>query len=261
MTFTHLIGGCLYEVHPVTPLSFGTAAVGLPAGAPTRHFVPLARPQYQSHAGSCVAHGYTLAAESDAVARTAATPQMCRQDLYFGARALEGNGAESRDGGSYPSLAREWLRDYGTVSEILRPYDPNIVTTWRPPHEWDAQRRLTSCDFQPTPISVDAVLAELAADRAIVFCHAVYAQMVNLTAPWVETGPDGGGSLGGHCRALIGYDVDERMLYCHNSWKGWGMAHPTDAAHTDSVSAIPFGKFSSSWIQDCARLVKGLPVE
>ena len=108
MTFSHLIGGALYEVHPVEPLSFGTAAVGLPFGAPRRRFSTLSTPQFQKSAGSCVAQARAFTLESEAKSRLgpSVSPQVSIQDAYRLFRALEGNGAETRDGGSYPSLAR-----------------------------------------------------------------------------------------------------------------------------------------------------------
>lgn len=265
--YTDLIGGALRPRHdPAWP----ALAPEVPVGAlPSSAFVTLGLPQHQAHAGSCLAHGFTAALEGDARARTGAVVQLNRLDLYFGARWLAGD--ETRDVGSYPDKAAEWLLRYGTVSEALKPYDPSVVTTWRPPASWAAERRLLTADLQPMPRSLDAIKAELAADRGVVVCHHVYQQMVNeagATGVEIEPAPNAARSLGGHCRKIIGYDDARGAALLLNWWRGWGRPHPGSTTErwyskfTDGCSWVPYETLMHpEWAWDYRRIARGLSVE
>jgi hypothetical protein len=260
----HLVGGVKFDppADPAFPPVAWLYAQPLTETQPRSKFLVLGGMQYQSSAGSCTAHGYSTVPESYA-AGIGADLNLCRQDMYFGARWLEGNGAERIDGGAYPSKVREWLRDYGTVTESRQPYDPRIVTTWRPPAEWAADRHLLSMVFEPMPLQVGPLLHEIGVNELpIAFCHAV-------TSAIDRVGPDGtehtdnGEVLGGHCRAVVGYDMDRGggAFLIRNSWKGWGVRHPlaaTDsrfAAQVDSFSWISFNEFvSPAFLQSADRL-------
>lgn len=254
------------------PLSFSTA--GTFKATKRRHFVTLAAPQYQAHAGSCYPHATTFAAESDVLARTGAIVNLCRMDTYFGARWLENAGAETRDGGCFTAEILRWLREYGTVSEARKAYNASEVTTWRPSPSWAADRRLMAPDFQLIPVAADPILAELEAGRAVVFAHFVYRQLTDNPAGGVEIGPDGGPVLGGHARCFVGYDLDRVFvnagtggLCVRNWWRGWGRPHPSGddprfSGHSDSYSWIPFSVLTKPrFVMDVARLAKPIAVE
>lgn len=273
MGVVHLVGGCKAEAATPKPLAYA-AAGGITADTPRKNFPILARPQYQSSAGSCAPHGATFVLESDVAERTGADVELCRLDVYRGARLLENNGAERVDGGSYPSLLHRWIRDFGTLSEIHAPYDPSLVTTWKPDPALDAERALLNGDLQPIPVAVGPIVAELAAGRCVAFWHQVYGNMTDIPKDGIEREPQGR-SLGGHYRAFIGYDMDQEVtgygpgvLYAHNWWRSWGIAHPWAAnhpdfeAHRDSVSIIPFSLLGAPGLFDgAARLARGLDVE
>jgi hypothetical protein len=110
------------------------------------------------------------------------------------------------------------------------------------------------------------IVAEVSNGNQVPICHAVDATLMNLPADGVEPGMTGG-SLGGHCRSVVGYDLNRGMVLCLNSWRGWGLPHPkkdTDsrfAGYTDSFSWIPFTVLNDPrWLNDTARLVKMVEV-
>lgn len=270
--WSHLVGGVRI---PRADPAFPPVAYSRPVGArPKRAFAILSTPQHQAHASSCLPHAFIGALESEVKARTGADYQGSIQDCYFGARWLVGD--ETQDRGSFPGTAAQWLREYGSVSSVRAPYDPNTVTTWRPKPEWAAERRLLTADMPPIPASIDQILAEPAEGRCVPVCHHVFDQMggqASITG--IETGPDAGGSRGGHCRNVCGYDDEvsvqgfgQGVVWVWNWWKGWGKPHPladTDsryAAFRDSFSMVPYSVLTDPrWSFDFRRINRGLAVE
>ena len=270
--FDHLIGGVRPSRHAAAhpPLALATAPKW--SGASRSAYPILSRPQRQSHAGSCGAQAAARALEADALSRTGAVFQVCRMDVYYGARWLRGE--EAQDSGVVMEDLWRWLREYGTVSEVLRPYDPALVTTWRPPETWAAERRMLTADVLPMPVVVDSILAELERGRCVPFASHVYRQMeAEAATTGVEIGPDGGGSLGGHARVFCGFDLDRDVspygrgaLLLANSWQAWGLPHPlaaTDvrfAGQVESFSWLPVSRVGE-WIYHAGRIARGLAVE
>ena len=86
--FIHLAGGARLDPDDAAfpRVAFGYAAD--PADLPESHYLTVGGRQYQADAGSCVAHGYSAVVESFAAERGAGL-QLCRQDIYFGARWVE----------------------------------------------------------------------------------------------------------------------------------------------------------------------------
>lgn len=266
--YTNLIGGAL---KPKEDFRWPLLAAAVPVGdLPGRAFCTLSSPQHQANASSCLPHAMAGALESESKARVGAAVQVNRMDLYFGARWLEGNGAETRDNGSFPDKAAEWLRSYGTVGEVLKRYNPAEVKTWRPPAAWADDRRLLTADIQPMQRSVDQIRSEVAADRPVVVCHHVYQQMTDeARTTGIERGSySPANSLGGHARCIVGYDDTAGMFLIWNWWKGWGIAHPeaaTDtrfAAFRDSFSWAPYAMVvDQNWSFFLQRIARGLQVE
>ena len=219
---------------------------------------PLPRLQYQSHAGACVAHGFSYAAEAEALSR-AIVVQVCRQDLYFGARWLRG--WERQDSGCLLPDMATWMGQYGCLSEDRKPWNASDVTTWRPDPKWVNERRSLTCKYDPMSATLTGVLTELAANRAIPFAHWVTNGMlnpVNGIERWKASEP----RLGAHCRAIVGYDPDTGFLVV-NSWRGWGKSHPVlNRTHPDSFTWVPVETMlDPSFSFDFHRLTRPLPVE
>lgn len=260
--FAHLVGGVKFDppVDPAfPPVSYG-AGGGDVSTLPRRVMLRVGGRQYQADAGSCTAHGYSAVVESYAAERGMGL-QLCRQDIYFGARYVEGGGAERRDGGAYPSKVRQWLRDYGTVTEARKAYKAADVTTWRPPADWAPDRKMLAPEFEPLAPTVDAMLWEIGHERgALAICHLVYNSIFHLGVGGIEGGVSGG-VQGGHCRAVVGYDRDlptngygTGAFLVLNSWAGWGLSHP-DQVGVDSLSWVPFTVATDpNWIQTVDRL-------
>lgn len=263
----HLVGGVRFD--PPADAAFPPASIfgaGLfHAGLPRKAFPVLGGKQYQADAGSCTAHGYSKPIESWAK-RQGADFQVCRQDLYRGARWIEGNGAENFDGGAFPSKVREWLRGYGMVSEARKPYNAHDVTTWKPPAEWAKDRALLVCGFDPLPLSASAILFEVGSNgNPVAICHKVTDSIFNVGVSGTEVFVDGP-TLGGHCRAVVGYDLDrlvggEGCALIANSWKGWGVAHPLFGMDSrfdnepDSYSWMPLSSLENpAFLQNADRL-------
>lgn len=268
--FAHLKGGVRFDqpTDPAfPPLAFARAGLVLPA-IPDEGYLLLSDPQKQRRAGSCVPHGYGGCVESRAKL-SGIDFQVSIQDWYFGGRYLEGNGAERRDGGTYPSLARRWAREYGLLGADRAPYDDSTVTTWRPKAEWAADRRLLGCEFDPLPVSRDSLLYELAVNRGLVpVCHAGTKGIDNVGADGMErfVPLDPNEKPWGHCRDLCGWNL--RLLpeqggcgLVWNWWDGFGIPHPRAhldnrfELHRDSFSWISFRDLvNRAFVQDAARL-------
>lgn len=223
-----------------------------------RYIDPIPRLQYQSHAGACGAHGFSYAAEADAL-KAGATVQVCRQDLYFGARWLRG--WERQDSGCLLPDMATWMRSYGTLSEDRKPWNPDDVTTWRPPASLTNERRAFTCDYQPMAATVTGIVTELAANRAVPFAHFVTNGMLN-PMNGVERWSSNEPRLGAHCRAIVGYHPDRGFLVV-NSWQGWGSPHPVKGdTHRDSFTWVSTATMlHPNFGFDFHRLTRGLPVE
>lgn len=258
--FLRLVGGAKSDGSEAPAMSGHYAAAGaIPAVA----YCAIGGRQYQADAGSCTAHGYSAAVESWANKVVKADLQLCRQDIYYTSRLVEGNGAERIDGGAFPSMVRKALRELGTVTEARKPYNAHDVTTWRRPVEWNADALLLAPGFDRIPNDVEAMLPFLADGTPVVLCHAVYPSLFNLLPGGLENAA--GTRMGGHCRIAVGYDLtrdDHRgALLVMNSWKGWGLPHPAKdedarfAGYTDSFSWVPFPVVNDAkWLDDAAVL-------
>lgn len=255
MAFEHLIGGALQAPEdPAAPRIVRYRPVGaLPASA----YCTLSNQQYQAAASSCLPHAVEFVLASDVKARTGAHIAACRLDIYYGARVLANDWPN--DVGSYPHLAQQWLAEHGTLPEILAPYDWSIVKTWKPKTEWAADRAAWTARLERMPASVSQIKAEIAANKGVIVCHQVFQQMTEGTG--VEIGVSGP-SLGGHARAVMGYDDARGAFLVINSWRGWGIAHPIDPMWQDSISWVPYPvMIDPDWSFDFRRIAKGLEVE
>lgn len=272
-TFDHLKGGVKFDrpTDPAfPPLAF--ARVGaLPAAFPRKGFRVVGSPQKQRRAGSCLPHGYSAAVEAWAKEHRHADFQVSIMDWYFGGRYLEGNGAETVDGGTYPTKGRAWSDQYGLLSAARAPYDDSQVTLWRPKPEWAADRRTLRAGFDPIPVERDSILYALGMEEMCVpWCH-------RATGGIDQVGADGNevyianGQQWGHCRLLCAWDMDRPMpdgtgAFGSLNWWGldpshgitgrWGIAHPTQPEWADGFSWISFNSFFKGFVDDTARLVR-----
>lgn len=191
---------------------------------PTEGFLPIGRIQRQRHAGSCVAHTYAAAIEADANKAGALGYEVSIMDAYFGGRWIEGNGAEKRDGGIYPSKMIAWFRDYGVLMDVRAPYDPNAVTTYRPDPRWAEERALSTAIFDQIPTTTNAILAALESGRHVAFCHYVHDALFRVPRDTGREDVAPGAVLGGHARLIVGWR--DGWLLVMNWWENFGVPHP-----------------------------------
>jgi hypothetical protein len=155
--YRSLVGGALRS--PEDPAAPRLARYRPVGALPPSALVPLSSPQYQRAASSCLPHAVAFALESDVVARTGAVVQASIMDAYYGYRTLAYDWPD--DVGSYPEQAEAWHRDYGTLPDAFAPYDPAIVTTWRPPVALAPQRAGWTARIERMPADVAQIKAEL----------------------------------------------------------------------------------------------------
>lgn len=227
-----LVGGALVDpqdfsaVRPasvVAPIFPDTPSASMPAEG----FLPIGRVQRQRQAGSCVAHTYGAAIEADAAEIGALGYEVSLMDAYFGGRWIEGNGAEKRDGGIYPSKMIEWFENYGVLTDVRAPYNPDAVTTYRPDPRWASERALSRATFVPIATTKDAILGALERGRTVAFCHFVHDSIFRVSRDTGDERVEPGANLGGHARLIVGWR-DGRLLVM-NWWENFGVAHPVHA--------------------------------
>lgn len=232
--FLHLVGGVRRDAagsdHGVR------SSYALPAldGAPRAFFVgPYSFLQYQLSAGSCVAHGTILCVESDVRGEQGADWQICRLDVYRGARLYRG--WENEDSGCLASDAVRWIEEEGLASESHWPYDPTKVVNVPPPPLVVATRPFSKGKW-----------TRLYPDPEQIMSHMWHRKkMVNMTfavgGAYTRTRMPGGVMEpfdvvdGWHDEAWVGWDLDHPagpVLWKAGSWEGHGVDHP--AAETDA---------------------------
>ncbi len=193
----------------------------------------------QQHIGSCTANSIAAALQFDMMKQDAATAFMpSRLFIYYNERAMEGTvgsdaGAQIRDG--IKSVASQ-----GDCPETLWPYDgrpANPDGTFPLDHR---ARQQPSQDCYSSAVqhralkyqSVDQNLADmkgcLAAGYPFIFGFTVYESFESEAV--AKTGdvpmPGAGESImGGHAVMAVGYDDEDALFICRNSWGDqWGDA-------------------------------------
>jgi len=256
--YAPLVGGLRERTPAESILRVASVHDLVGASLPARVMVkPVGRVQYQSSAGSCVAHGFGKALENEALTRGAA-PQVSRHFLYYTSRLLRGWQNEDK-GTTLGDMCRA-IEQYGVPSEQSRPYDPTTVNV--PPsadlYAEAAANRGASLRFLPAR-SISAIKASLARGLCVPFGFMV-------TRGYMEgTQRDGlarfdGGDLGGHCQHFVGYDDAREAFLAENSWPNFGVAHP-DGGTVRAYQWFAYGAIASGQVWESVEIVTGLPVE
>jgi hypothetical protein len=268
--FDHLKGGVKFDQPPdpaFPPLAFSRAGSVLPPDFPRAGSRRLARPQKQKRAGSCVPHGKSYLIESYVLEFVLADFQVSIMDWYFGGRWIEGNGAETVDGGQFPSKARQWADEYGLLSATRAPYVDSQVTIWRPRPEWAADRIELRAKLEPIPVERDTILYALGVEKRVVsICHRATDGIDNIPANGNERYIPSS-QRWGHCRDIDAWDLDRvfadgiggvRLL----NWWGdpdagmpWGVGIP-GTEWRDGTSWMSFNSLlAPGFVDDADRLV------
>lgn len=256
--YASLVGG-LREPTPAASILRVASVHDLAApDLPARVMVsPLGRVQYQSSAGSCVAHGFSKALENEAASR-GVTAQVSRHFLYYTARLMRG--WQNEDKGTTLGDMAAAIERYGAPSEQSRPYDPHTVNV--PPsadlYAEAMANRGASLRFLPAK-SVAAIKSSLVRGLCVPFGFMV-------TRGYMDgTQHDGiarfdGGDLGGHCQHFVGYDDAKDAFLAENSWENFGVVHP-DGGSVRAYQWFSYGSVTSGAIWESVEIVTGLPVE
>ncbi len=208
----------------------------IPAGVDLRAQCP---PVYnQGEMGSCTANAIAAALEFDMMKQGMPDFMPSRLFIYYNERAMEGTvgsdaGAQIRDG--IKSVASQGDCPESQWPYIVTPanpdgtFPPDAPAATQPPQGcYAAARQYEALQYE----SVDQNLADLkgclASGYPVVFGFTVYQSFE--TAQVAQTGdvpmPSGSDApIGGHAVVAVGYDDDDQLFICRNSWgSGWGDA-------------------------------------
>jgi C1A family cysteine protease len=212
-------------------------AQNIPAGVDLRPQCPAV--YNQGRIGSCTANAIAGAVEFDLLKQGAPDFMPSRLFIYYNERAIEGtigsdSGAQIRDG--IKSVASQ-----GDCPETLWPYDdtpadpttgvfpPSAPAATQPsPGCYAAAQQYEALQY----LSVDQNLADLkgclASGYPVVFGFTVYQSFESDAVAQTGDVPMPSGTdapIGGHAVVAVGYDDEDQLFICRNSWgPGWGDA-------------------------------------
>lgn len=196
----------------------------------------------QGPIGSCTGNAIAGALEFAMMKQAEAKFTPSRLFIYYNERAMEGtisldNGAQIRDG-------IKCVASQGDCPETMWPYDPTPAdpdTHLFPAGSRAAMEPSASCFAEAvkhealTYLSVARNLADmkgcLAEGFPFVYGFTVYESFESpgvargSHAGWIPMPRNGEQVMGGHAVMAVGYDDDDRVFICRNSWgAGWGDA-------------------------------------
>lgn len=192
----------------------------------------------QEHIGSCTANGIAGAIEFDMMKQGLPAFTPSRLFIYYNEREIEGT--VGSDAGAYIRDGIKSVAKQGSCPENEWPYDGRIRNddgTWPPGHR-AGMKPMPKCYSDAVKhkalqyLSVDQNMADmkscLAAGYPFIYGFTVYpsfeSQEVAKTGE-VPMPQSNEATVGGHCVLAVGYDDQERVFVCRNSWgPGWGDA-------------------------------------
>jgi C1A family cysteine protease len=209
------------------------------ATPPSIDLRPQCPPVYdQGRIGSCTANGIAAAMEFDMMKQGMAAYTPSRLFIYYNERAMEGSvgsdaGAQIRDGiksvasqGDCPES--EWTYD-DTPAQPDGTFPPGAKAATQPPQQcYDDAVKHKAMSYQSVDQNLSDMRGCLASGYPFVIGFTVYesfesdevARTGNMPMPG-----SGEAILGGHCVLVVGYDDEERLFICRNSWGDkWGDA-------------------------------------
>jgi C1A family cysteine protease len=192
----------------------------------------------QGEIGSCTANAIAGAVEFDMMKQGLADFTPSRLFIYYNERAIEGT--VGSDAGAYVRDGIKSVASQGDCPESMWTYDatpaqpdgtfpPGAKAATQPSQQcYDNAIHHKAISYQ----SVDQNLADmkgcLSSGYPFVFGFTVYpsfessevASTGNVPMPGAEEAP-----IGGHCVMVVGYDDQDTLFICRNSWgPGWGDA-------------------------------------
>lgn len=214
----------------------GHIARNLPAGVDLRAQCP---PVYdQGQLGSCTANAIAAALEFDMIKQAMPDIMPSRLFIYYNERAMEGTvgsdaGAQIRDGikcvasqGDCPESQWPYIVTPANPDGTFPPGAP--VATEPPANCYASAQQYKALQYQSLNQNQADIKGCLASGYPVIFGFTVYESFE--TPQVAQTGdvplPSGADApVGGHAVLAVGYDDDERLFICRNSWgPGWGDA-------------------------------------
>lgn len=201
--------------------AFVPKAVALPPSVDLRSGLP--EVWNQGSIGSCVAHGVSIAHVAAQRACKVKEIMPSRLALYFQGRAVRG--WQNQDSGMYITDAMKVTAKLGVADEKLYPY---LTTKFKlkPPASVYANGLLhQTLEYQKLDsTNPEIIMAALAEGFPVVFGSTLYEGYDKLSKTNVMPDPNLKASIvGGHCMALVGYNLAKKQFLVRNSWgKEWG---------------------------------------
>jgi len=207
------------------------AMANIPSSVDLRDKCP---PVYdQGQLGSCTANAIGGALEFEMMKQGLAAITPSRLFIYYNERAIEGtistdSGAMIRDG--IKSVASQGDCPEGNVGDPppAWPYDISKFTVQPAQACYDKAKDLKAVNYQSVTQNLADMKGCLAEGYPIVFGFTVYESFESQEVASTGNVPMPKATekvLGGHAVLAVGYDDDERVFICRNSWgSGWGDA-------------------------------------
>jgi C1A family cysteine protease len=195
----------------------------------------------QGRIGSCTANAVAAALEFDMIKQRLAAFTPSRLFIYFNERAIEGT--IGSDAGAYIRDGIKTVASQGNCPESQWPYDDTPADPFTgvfPPYAKAAAQPPQSCyddavhhkalNYQSIRQNLTDMKGCLSSGYPFVFGFMVYESFESYDVAHTGSIPmprPGEHQLGGHAVLAVGYDDDESLFICRNSWgNGWG-----DAGH------------------------------
>lgn len=179
----------------------------------------------QGGEGSCVAWGTTYAARS--IAWQASHPATWSTSVNIFSPEYVYNQIKVKrqcTSGSYVTRGLDLLKSQGVCTWSLMPYTDISCTTMPTTAQKTAAAAYKIAGYSTVTLTTDAIKAQLAAGKPVVVAGPVSNGFMNLTNNQVLS-TFVGGSLGGHCYCVVGYDDTKGAFKFMNSWgTSWGSA-------------------------------------
>jgi C1A family cysteine protease len=207
-------------------------------GQTTIDLRPQCPPVYdQGHIGSCTANAIAGALEFDMMKQGESAFTPSRLFIYYNERAMEGH--VPSDSGAYIRDGIKSVATQGDCPETMWTYDDtpaDQITNLFPAGAKAATQPTSECYAEAVKhealnyLSVDRNLADMKACLAegfpFVYGFTVYESFESAETAqtgWVSMPKSGEKVLGGHAVLSVGYDDDDRVFICRNSWgPRWG---------------------------------------
>jgi C1A family cysteine protease len=180
----------------------------------------------QGQEGSCTANGLAFALgflelTGDPSLVLPNNVPFSRQFIYYGERAIEGT--TSQDSGAMIRDGVKLLNQTGACSESTWPYLTTDMFTPPPQAAYNeaALHKITAYQRINGLYGIENCLATA---FPVVLGFTVYENFESIEPDGMMPMPGpNDGVLGGHCVACVGYDQNQQLLICANSWgPSWG---------------------------------------